>query len=238
MGTSDPSRPRVVIVSGSEGLIGRQIVTDLGASGCEVLGWDARGDVPVDVSDPQSVGAALERVLERYPRVDGLVHAAAWTARMGLDACSFLDLDITQWRKILDFNLTGAFITAQQVARAMAGADNPAMVMIASVQGLLPTRGRVDYCVAKAGVLMLTRMMAGELAPLGIRVNAVVPGPIAAMGEAPRPGSTMLGRMGTPAEVSALVRFLLSDAAGFMTGGIHPVDGGITTGFREEVTRA
>ncbi len=231
------SGDRVVIVTGSEGLLGREIARDLAASGDVVIGWDTRGEPPVDVSDLPSVQAALRKVLARHPRIDGLVHAAAWTGRAGLGAADFLDLDLEQWRRVLDVNLTGAFITGQQVARAMVGAPDPSVVMVASVQGLLPTRGRVDYSVAKAGMLMLTRMMAGELAPMRVRVNAVVPGPIGAEEEADRPEATPLGFMGAPSDVSALVRFLLSGAARFMTGGIYPVDGGLTAGFRQEVRR-
>jgi NAD(P)-dependent dehydrogenase (short-subunit alcohol dehydrogenase family) len=185
-----------------------------------------------DVTREDEVDAFVERGEGALGRIDVLANNAgtAWQE-------PFLELSTQAWDRMLDINLRGAFLVAQRVARSMVARDSGgAIVNMASTNALQGERGYAHYDASKGAVAMLTRTMAAELAPHGIRVNALCPGKIATpmQGEAEDPEYTArfvaeripLGRSGTPEEVAAAYAFLASDDASFITGTLLVVDGG------------
>ena len=191
----------------------------------------------VDISSEDSVAQLVKDVVETLGTPQILINNAALTGPQGHSA-SILDLAIADWRRMIDVNLSGVFVCSQAVARTMAKGGGGVIVNISSIAGVVPTRGSGAYSVAKAGVIMLTKVLAGELAEFGVRVNAIAPGPIdnrAVGGTAPqaRKPDTLVGRVGSPREVADAVLFLVSDAAAFVDGEVLMVDGGSAVRFRE-----
>jgi 3-oxoacyl-[acyl-carrier protein] reductase len=139
------------------------------------------------------------------------------------------------WREVIDTNLGGAFFTCRAVTRPMMKRRAGAIVNMSSIVGVRGNAGQTNYAASKAGLLGLTKSLAKELGSRGIRVNAIAPGYIAteltdALPEAARDailGATPLGRLGEPEDVARAVRFLVSDAAAFVTGDVLAVDGGL-----------
>ena len=139
------------------------------------------------------------------------------------------------WRAVIDTNLGGAFFTCRALSRPMLKRRAGAIVNITSIVGVHGNAGQTNYAASKAGLIGLTKSLAKELGGRGIRVNAIAPGYIAteltdALPEQAREailGGTPLGRLGEPADVARAVRFLCSDAAGFITGDVLAVDGGL-----------
>jgi 3-oxoacyl-[acyl-carrier protein] reductase len=139
-----------------------------------------------------------------------------------------------EWNDVLDVNLTGAFKAARAAEPLLRQSDHGRVVFISSINGLRGSFGQANYAAAKAGLVGLARSMAQELARDGVTVNVVAPGFIdtamtRSLTQAVRDRAvarTPLGRTGTPEEVGALVRYLCSDAAGFVTGAVVPIDGG------------
>jgi len=184
-----------------------------------------------DVTDAAVRTQALERTREHFGRLDVLVNNAGI-----FPFTTFLDLPEEQWRRVLEVNLNAVFLWTQAGARMMSELGNGGCIVnLASVQALKPTGpGIAHYNTSKAGVVMLTRSAALELAPQGIRVVAVAPGVIETPGTRPLIDSgavdvvarTPLGRLGRVADVADLVLFLASPAAGFITGETVVVDGG------------
>jgi 3-oxoacyl-[acyl-carrier protein] reductase len=141
------------------------------------------------------------------------------------------------WRDVIDTNLGGAFFTCRAVARPMLKRRAGAIVNMSSVVGVHGNAGQTNYAASKAGLIGLTKSLAKELGGRGIRVNAIAPGYISteltdALPEPAREAilkSTPLGRLGTTDDVANAVRFLVSDAAAFVTGHVLAVDGGLGT---------
>ena len=146
-----------------------------------------------------------------------------------------MKLSDDDWRAVIDTNLGGAFFTCRAVARPMLKRRGGAIVTVSSVVGVHGNAGQTNYAASKAGLIGLTKSLAKELGSRGIRVNAVAPGYIStaltdALPQAARDAileQTPLGRLGDPVDVARTVRFLVSDAAAFVTGDVLAVDGGL-----------
>ncbi|MDR3469676.1 MAG: SDR family NAD(P)-dependent oxidoreductase [Xanthobacteraceae bacterium] len=189
--------------------------------------------VQMDVADEASVVKGLEACRDDFADVRGLVNSAG----IGRDV-AFYDTSVELFRRMLDINLVGTFIVGREAARRMKALGGGAIVNITSVSGLRGNVGRAAYGASKGGVATLTQVMAAELAPDNIRVNAIAPGPVetplvkAMHSEADR--ATWLShvpqrRYAAPSEIAGAAGFLLDPAlSSFVTGQILAVDGGFS----------
>ena len=189
--------------------------------------------IRADVGDRAAVGAAFDEIEGAWGPVELLVNNAGITndgliVRMSDDA----------WDDVIRINLTGAFATIRRAAGKMMKARFGRIVNVSSVGGHIGGPGQANYAAAKAGLLGLSRSVAKELAPRGITCNVVAPGPIVTSMTEDMPDDWQeratalvpLARFGTPEEVGAVVAFLCSDSAGYVTGALVPVDGGLGMG--------
>jgi 3-oxoacyl-[acyl-carrier protein] reductase len=241
---------RVALVTGAGRGIGAAVARRLAAHGATVVvnyraSREAAEEVvasivaaggcaeaaPGDVGEAASAQALLAGVLERHGRLDVLVNNAG-IVKDGLLA-TMREVD---WQRVLDVDLTGVMRCTRLALRPMLQARSGSIVNMASVQALRGGRGQANYAAAKAGVLALTRAVALEVAERGVRVNAVLPGFIATDMTRVlqrRAGDEVLARIpvrraGTPEDVAALVHFLCSDDAAYVTGQALAVDGGLS----------
>jgi NAD(P)-dependent dehydrogenase (short-subunit alcohol dehydrogenase family) len=186
--------------------------------------------VEVNVADPTSVAAMVAAVLKAFGRIDILVNNAGVGGNT-----PFLDTSLEDWNRIIGINLTGAFLVAQSVAREMVKTGGGKIVNIASLSGQRGGNGRAAYGSAKAGLELLTKVMAVELAPYNINVNNIAPGAIEtemakfAHDPATRTAYNYLipmSRYGTPEEIADAAVFLCSDESRYIHGHTLNVDGG------------
>ena len=185
-----------------------------------------------DVADAAAVEDAFAKIDELLGGIDVLVANAGISIRK-----PFLEIEAADWQRVLDVNLTGVFHCAQQAARRMHAADGGGVIlMTASTNGLTGHEYYADYNASKAGVILLARTMARELAP-SVRVNAVCPGYVLTpMQEAEYTPEMLeqvnatipLGRHARPDEIAALYAFLASDEGAYFTGAVISIDGGET----------
>jgi NAD(P)-dependent dehydrogenase (short-subunit alcohol dehydrogenase family) len=243
---------KVVIVTGGGRGLGRSIADGFAKQGATVIlvgrnleqlkiaaseileaGGKAAAFV-ADIADEDSVSTLSKSVYETYGKIDVLVNNAGinpWYK-------SAEKTTLQEWRQILDVNLTGVFLTCKHVGQFMLDAGQGSIINITSVAGRVGLAKTTAYCAAKGGVEMLTRQLALEWAPKGIRVNAVAPGYFATdltEGLRTHPvlrrrvlDRTPMGRFGEPQEIVGASLFLASSAAAYVTGHSMAVDGGWT----------
>jgi NAD(P)-dependent dehydrogenase (short-subunit alcohol dehydrogenase family) len=239
-------KDKVVIVTGAANGIGRAIALRFGSEGAHVIvndvdtvgaestsrsiigkGGSAMAGI-ADVSDKSQVDRLFDTTLERCGMVDVLVNNASLTNT----ALHFLEADEAWWDNIIAVNLKAAFLCSQRAARVMARRRQGVIINLSSGGASHAHRGNAAYDAAKGGVEALTRAMALDLAPYGIRVNALVPGSIDSKGmsvetKRERGEGIPLGRVGETEELAGPAAFLASDDASYITGHILVVDGGL-----------
>jgi 3-oxoacyl-[acyl-carrier protein] reductase len=235
---------RVTLVTGGSRGIGVAVSRELAAAGArvavnyrssseaaEALAAEIGGiAVQADVSDAEQAKSLVERVESELGDLDVLVNNAGITRDTLLARMSDED-----WQDVLATNLSSVFHTCRAVARKMLRRRSGSIVNMTSVVGLHGNAGQTNYAASKAGVVGFTKALAKELGNRGVRVNAVAPGYITteltgALPEELKEAilvNTALGRLGEPEDVARAVRFLCSDEAGFVTGAVLLVDGGL-----------
>jgi NAD(P)-dependent dehydrogenase (short-subunit alcohol dehydrogenase family) len=207
---------------------GRRVEAELRDAGRSAL------FVETDVSQEESCLRMVERTVDEFGRIDGLVNNAALVSEIAIKQC--WELTVDEWDSLMAVNLKGTWLASKTCIDALKEQDG-AIVNFASGVAFLGTPGYAHYVASKAGVIGLTRAMATELGPLGVRVNAVSPGPIRT--EIERTGwkedaiprfleQQCLKRESRPIDLARVVHFLLSEASSFMTGQTVVVDGGMT----------
>jgi NAD(P)-dependent dehydrogenase (short-subunit alcohol dehydrogenase family) len=242
---------RIALVTGASRGIGAGIALDLARSGMHVAvtARDASRlsdlvaeiekaggrclPVALDVTGIAAIEPAVARVEAELGPIDLLVNNAGVNIPRPA-----VEVTEEQWDAIQDTNLKGVFFVAQAVGKRMIARQGGAIVNVASAAGLIPAEERAAYCSSKAGVVMVTKELALEWARFGVRVNAVAPTFVEtelAAQTLNRPGMRdlwnariPLGRIASIEDVAAAVRYLASDGAGFITGVVLPVDGGLT----------
>lgn len=242
---------RRVVVTGAAAGIGRAIASAFASQGCRLVVSDIDGGqldaaaaemTPADsvvavvgsVADPEAVEALFAAAEEAFGGVDVLVNNAGISMNRAT-----LDLTVEDWRRALDINLTGVFLCSQAAGRRMIAAGKGVIINLASMYGVVAAPERLAYCVAKSGVVMLTKALAVEWAGFGLRINAIAPGYIRTdlvgelvrlkrLDEADLIRRTPQGRLGTVEEVADLALFLASGSAHHITGQTIGIDGGWT----------
>jgi 3-oxoacyl-[acyl-carrier protein] reductase len=242
---------KAALVTGGSRGIGQACVMALAARGAKVVFTFLRNDTAAaevtravadaggeafskrcDSQDGTAVTQVVDDVVEQFGQLDILVLNAGTTRDQFL-----MLMSEEEFTKVIDTNLTGAFRFARAACRPMMASKSGAIVTISSIAADFGVAGQANYCASKGGLVALTRALAAELAPKGIRVNAVLPGFIDTEMTAKMPRQVkltskeriLLKRFGTPEEVAEVAVFLASDAASYIIGQTVVVDGGLTS---------
>ena len=243
---------RAMVVTGGGSGIGRATAFRLAEDGTRVATWDldldaasataeATGGIAVrcNVNDPQAVVEAAERTATQLGDVSGLVNTAGiFIVEGSVESCSVED-----WDRVLGVNLRGVFLVSKHLLPAIRRTKG-SIVNVASLYGFRGYHDEVAYDASKGAIVNLTRQMALQYAPEGIRVNAVAPGEILTpltkaqfQPDVPEDeqiasiaARVPMGRMGAPEEIAAVISFLMSDDASYVSGAILPVDGAFLAG--------
>jgi NAD(P)-dependent dehydrogenase (short-subunit alcohol dehydrogenase family) len=240
--------PQRVIVTGAAQGIGRAVALHVASPGVHLAVWDVKRDGveetaklcqekgavarawTVDVGDADAIEAAVSAFERAWGKPDGLVNNAGIFPR-----ARALDMKLAEWEEVLRVNLTGTFLAARAVAARMKDLGRGAIVNTASGRALAGAANGAHYAASKGGIIALTKSLALDWAAYGIRVNCVIPGltdtaqPRVEMGdnELYAAGARIpMGRIGRPEDIAAVVAFLLSDDAGYMTGQSVAANGG------------
>lgn len=244
---------KVTLVSGASRGIGKALAAGFASRGAKVIITGRNEDtlaaaakeiavdgnvepLVCDVASVDSITAAVEHVYRSYGRIDTLVSVAGVNIRQPATAFSEEDYDF-----VVDINLKGAFFIAQQVGKRMLEQGSGSIINIDSLNTYAPLKNVAPYALSKAGVVMMTRSLAVEWGPRGVRVNTLAPGfvltdltqklwsdpAMQAWGET----NTPLSRLGKPDDMVGTAVFLASDASAFMTGQVIRVDGGFSAGI-------
>ena len=232
--------PRTILVTGGNRGIGRAVATRLHADGHRVAvthrgsgAPDGLFGVQCDVTDPDSVDAAFTAVEAEYGPVEVVVANAGTT-----EDTLLMRMKDEQFTRVLDANLTGAFRVAKRASRGMLRARFGRLIFIGSVVGQSGTAGQVNYASSKAGLIGMARSLTRELGSRNITANVVAPGFIDTDMTAGLDDKTQemavaaipLGRKGSADDVAGTVSFLAGDDAGYISGAVIPVDGGMGMG--------
>jgi len=239
---------KVALVTGAASGIGAACATRFAAEGAVVAGLDLAAAPPasptsgwwtVDVRDEAAIERAVAEIVDQLTRIDVLVNAAGVLSIGAADT-----MEREEWDRVLGVNLTGTWLVSKHVVGRMVERRAGSIVNLASVEGLIGFSGQTAYNVSKGGVVLLTRNMATDFGPAGVRVNCLCPGlidtPLTAILRDPAFARVrdrfvewhLLGRAGQPEEVAAAALFLASDDASFVHGAALTVDGGLTAGRR------
>ena len=241
-------KKKIALVTGASGGIGSACAKALAKKGYTVLvhgnrsmeaanalaqqlcaqGMDAHA-VCCDLSSSTAVAGMCSEILRLYHRVDALVLSAG-VSYTGL----MTDMTDAEWHKVMDVNVSGAFYLLRALAPGMVSNRSGGIITISSMWGRVGASCEAAYSASKAALIGLTRALAKELGPSGVRVNCIAPGVIdtkmmdehSEETKAILADETPLGRLGTPEDVAAAAAFLLSDEAAFITGQVLGVDGG------------
>ena len=240
---------RIALITGASRGIGRATALELAAAGA-VIGVNYRSDaagaasvvgeieaaggkalaLAADVADPEAAHALVARCEDELGEIDALVCNAGITRDNLIARIGAQDFD-----DVIATNLGGAFHVCQAASRRMMRRRRGSIVTMSSIVGIHGNAGQTNYSASKAGLIGLTKSLAKEIGSRGVRVNCIAPGYISTeltdvLPENAREallGSTPLGRLGEPEDVARCVRFLVSDASGFVTGAVLAVDGGL-----------
>lgn len=232
--------PRSALVTGASKGIGRSIAARLAASGYAVTGTYRSGGVPdgvlgvsADITDPEQLEQAFVAAEQAHGPVEVLVCNAGITAD-GL----LMRMSDEQWDSVIATNLTASFKLVRRASRSMIKGRFGRIVFVSSVVALLGSAGQVNYAASKAGLVGLARSLTRELGARGITANVVAPGFIETDMTAALDQATIeayekripAARLGATDDVASAVEFLVSDAAGYISGAVLPVDGGLGMG--------
>jgi 3-oxoacyl-[acyl-carrier protein] reductase len=239
---------KVALVTGGAQGIGRVISEELAGQGAHVFLGDVNLEgaektaaelkqtgakasaIRIDVSSSSDVQSAFDSIIKEYKQVDIVVNNAGIT-RDGL----LVRMKEADWDSVMNINLKGSFLCSQQAAKQMMKQKSGAIVNIASIVGLMGNFGQANYSASKAGLIGFTKTLAREVAPRGIRANAIAPGFIdtemtRVLEESVRKKlieQVPLSRLGEPEDVARCVSFLVSEKASYITGQVISVNGGM-----------
>lgn len=254
-------KDKVVVVTGAVGGMGQKFTADFAEQGAKIVLLDLLTDklnsyaqelsdkyhvetlpITCNSTDEKQVNAAVKKVVEKFGRVDVLVNTAAILRFSPLE-----DLSVEEWRKAVDINLTGYFITSQAFGKQMIKQKKGTMVHISTVAGIFPETYSGAYSTTKAGVMMLSKQMAAEWGQFGVRSNCILPclvkTPLSAdfyKDPAVEQGRSKLvasKRIGELEDISNAVLFLSSDRSDYINGDDLRVDGGLSIMMQDQIPK-